>query len=259
MPKRSFLDSFFVLSGTALIALTSGFVWIVGPGSIVEYLGLNRHLFGLIQASRGKALYIGNDSDDRALAVKGLYKSRAASVSYLISLLNSSDSAIRLDSLIVLGKVLGRGSCHSNSLSRDILVSEELLESNIDAAPQIIRLLNDPNQEVRLSAINTLGLVETGSSYTTCPMSTRQTKLDSDIVSSIVQLLYDPDQRVRLKAISMLGTMKAHSKFLLPTLTQLISDLDPSIRDTANNSTGCLEGADKKYCEPPSSNPRRRY
>ena len=263
MPKRSFLSSFFVFSGAALIALISGFVWSAGVRGTIEYLGPNRHLFGLIQASRGKAGIL-RDGDDRSSGTVELAKTRSTSVSYLISLLNNSDSEIRIDSLIVLGKLLDRGNYNSN-IARETYDSTssldmELVMLNTDAFPHIIRLTNDPNQNVRLRAINTLGVVAENSRFENSkldPLSlTRQIDLNSSAVLSIIQLLNDPDLQVRQKAISMLGALRVNSKITPPNLTQLLNDPDSSIRNAAINSISCIEG--KKYCATPSNGWRSR-
>ena len=177
MSKRSSLSSLFLFSGTTLIALTSGFIWIVGPGSIVEYLGPNRHLFQLIQASRGQALGSINDGDDRRIAMIKLSKSRADYIPYLISLLNNFDSRIRIDALTVLGN---------------------LTFNTTDALPNIVRLLNDPDPEVRLRDISVLGVLRGGdSAKTTLPILT--------------EFLSDPNPNIRdaaAKSISCLNEAK---------------------------------------------------
>lgn len=178
MQKRSSLSSLFLFSGTTLIALASGFIWIVGPGSIMEYLGPNRHLFRLIQASIGKELGSINDGDDRRMAMIKLSKNRADYVPYLISLLNNFDSRIRIDALTVL---------------------ENLTFNTTDALPNIIRLLNDPDPEVRLSAIHVLGVMRGGDA----------TKITLPI---LIEFLSDPTPKIRDAAINSMGCIEGAKK-----------------------------------------------
>lgn len=162
------------------------FQGVVSTHTLAELYGQNHHLFRLIQASIGKEIGSINDGDDRRMAAINLSNSCAGSVPYLISLLSNFDSRICLDALTVLRE-------------------QPFTFNTVSALPNIIRLLKDPNSEVRL------------------------------------------------KAMSVLGVLREDAKATLPTLTEFLSDPDPKIRDATANSISCLNGAERKYCDLPSS------
>jgi HEAT repeats/PBS lyase HEAT-like repeat len=153
------------------------------------------------------------DEDVRLVAARSLKMIQAAAgpselVQRLIRELQSPDEIVRLKAAKDLGKL---GS------------------SAIDAIPALQKLSQDPDEDVRRVAANSIRLIQAGAG-------------PSEGLQKLIQQLNSPDELTRLKAAKDLAKMGPAAKDALPALQKLLQDPDEDVRRVVASAMERIRG-----------------
>ncbi len=153
------------------------------------------------------------DEDVRIVAARSLKMIQAAGgpsdqVQRLIRELQSADETVRLKAAKDLGK-LGSAA--------------------VEAIPALQKALQDPDDDVRRVAANSIRLIQAGAG-------------PSEALQKLIQQLNSPDELARLKAAKDLAKLGPAAKDALPALQKLLQDPDEDVRRVAANAIDRIRG-----------------
>lgn len=98
-----------------------------------------------------------------------------------------------------------------------------------DAIPALQKLLQDPDEDVRRVAANSIRLIQQGAG-------------PSEALQKLIQQLNSPDELMRLKAAKDLAKLGPAAKVALPALEKLLQDPDEDVRRVVANAIERIRG-----------------
>lgn len=203
------------VAAASLITFTVGSVYFVLPLREPAYDG--KRVSGWCQE-------VVRSQGDTKRATEALQKIGSAAVPYLVKLLKRKDGFLKKQYLGVVeklppwfGKSFPRPVLNAHEIRRKaVLVLGEIGPSARQAVPQLIKLLKDPDTEVRLATAHCLGAIGTEAS--------------ESIAALAATSKGDPDPFVRGNACYALGKIGPASRTAVPILIQALADTHAYVR-----------------------------
>ena len=97
--------------------------------------------------------------------------------------------------------------------------------SGADALPHVLRLMSDPNPQIRDAAIRSVGAVGPAA---------------KEALPALVKIVREENVNFRTAAISSLGKLGPEAKPAVPLLLECLKDKDPNVRITAITALGLV-------------------